>query len=182
MRKITILFVFAVLLLAATFGMMKVASGQRRDGGQEPRVLQRETQGDNVREVLAPSEDQAPEQPDIGFIDSPTVTCYQPDVSQDACYINWYYSSVSASPNYIVTMTMEINTLGPIAHMAGFFQTSMYVPYNMFPEGFKVACGEQGAGGRPRLGNAYAWTIRARDSAGLKAANYGTVNCPAYTP
>ena len=58
----------------------------------------------------------------------------------------------------------------------------MYVPYNMVPNGYKVACGALGAGGNPYWGNAYAWTLRARDSANLKSANYGTTYCPAYTP
>jgi hypothetical protein len=52
----------------------------------------------------------------------------------------------------------------------------------MLGEGFKVACGALGAGGNPKLGNAYAYTIRARDSANLKSANYGTAYCPAYNP
>jgi hypothetical protein len=58
----------------------------------------------------------------------------------------------------------------------------MYAPYDMNPCGYKVACGALGAGGNTILGNAYAYTIRARDSAGLKSANYGTVYCPAFTP
>lgn len=52
----------------------------------------------------------------------------------------------------------------------------------MLGDGFKVACGALGAGGNPYWGNAYPYTIRARDSAGLKSANYGTAYCPAYTP
>ena len=79
-------------------------------------------------------------------------------------------------------MTVTLNDFGPVAHMQGFFQTSMYAPYNMLGRGFKVACGAPGAGGNPQLGNAYSWTIRARDSAGLGAANYGTAYCPPYTP
>ncbi|MBK8429861.1 MAG: hypothetical protein IPL28_00590 [Chloroflexi bacterium] len=58
----------------------------------------------------------------------------------------------------------------------------MYIPYNMLGRGVKVACGALGAGGNPALGNAYAYTVRARDSAGLGSANYGTAYCPAYTP
>jgi len=120
--------------------------------------------------------------PQIGFIDSPTATCYQPDPAQDVCYVNWYYLAVDANPNYMIWMQAELNAIGKVARYHGFFQTSMYAPYNMHGQGFKVACGALGAGGDPELGNAYAYTIRARDSADLGAANYGTVYCPAFTP
>ncbi len=133
-----------------------------------------------MREITAPPDGKVPDQPNIGFIDSPSATCYQPDHTQNNCYINWYYMSVSASPNYMITMTATLNDFGPVAHTQGFFQTSMYVPYNMLGQGFKVACGSQGSGGNPDLGAAYAYTIRARDSAGLSSANYGTVYCPYY--
>jgi hypothetical protein len=56
------------------------------------------------------------------------------------------------------------------------------VPYNMLGNGFKVPCGTLGVSGSPTLGKAYAYTIRARDSANLGSANYGTAYCPAYTP
>ena len=82
----------------------------------------------------------------------------------------------------MITMTAILNNFGPVAHTQGFFQTSMYVPYNMLGQGVKVACGAKGAGGDQNLGAAYAYTIRARDSANLSSANYGTVYCPPYTP
>jgi hypothetical protein len=103
-------------------------------------------------------------------------------LTQDVCYLNWYYLNVSASPNYIITMTVALNPNKFLARMGGFFQTSMYAPYNMFGQGFKVACGALGVGGNPDFGNAYGWTIRARDSANLGSANYGTTYCPAYIP
>lgn len=90
--------------------------------------------------------------------------------------------SVDAAPNYMITMTVQLNAIGYVARTHGFFQTSMYVPFNMVPNGYKVTCGALGAGGNPYWGNAYAYTIRARDSANLKSANYGTTYCPAYTP
>ena len=82
----------------------------------------------------------------------------------------------------MITMTVFLNNFGPVAHTQGFFQTSMYVPYNMLGQGFKVPCGKPGDGGDPQLGNAYGYTIRARDSANLGSANYGTVYCPPFTP
>ncbi|MCB9418883.1 MAG: hypothetical protein H6667_03720 [Ardenticatenaceae bacterium] len=179
MRKFFIPLLLAFLLGAATLSLFQVARGQ---GPDVPQVLNQELQGENRRVIEAPSQIDAPQQPNIGFIDSPSATCYQPDPGRDACYLNWYYLSVSASPNYMITMTLSLNSKGPIAHTQGFFQTSMYVPYNMLGDGFKVACGPLGAGGNPKLGNAYAYTVRARDSANLTSANYGTVYCPAFIP
>jgi hypothetical protein len=184
MRKITMPLALTVLLLATAFIAIGVAWGQ----GSGPQILNHEVQDGNVREITLPDDRAAPRvgavpnQPNIGFIDSPSATCYQPDPTQNNCYINWYYLSVSASPNYMITMTAFLNDFGPVAHTQGFFQTSMYVPYNMLGQGVKVVCGAPGAGGDPQLGKAYAYTIRARDSAGLSSANYGTVYCPPFAP
>lgn len=172
-----LLLVIAIAVVGASIAI-EVAFGQTTD----PKILKQDVQGDSVREISAPPDVKAPDQPNIGFIDSPSATCYQPDHAQNNCYINWYYLSVDASPNYMITMTAILNNYGPVAHTQGFFQTSMYVPYSMLGQGFKVACGAKGAGGDPILGNAYAYTIRARDSANLSSANYGTVYCPPYTP
>jgi hypothetical protein len=178
MRKFIVPIVLTVFALMAAFVAIEVAVGQATD----PNILKREVQGDTVREISAPPAGNAPQQPNIGFIDSPSATCYQPDPSQNNCYISWYYLSVGASPNYMITMTAFLNDFGPVAHTQGFFQTSMYVPYNMLGQGFKVPCGSPGEGGDPQLGKAYAYTIRARDSANLGSANYGTVYCPPFTP
>lgn len=177
MRKFALPLFLTLLLLAAT-----LSETTRGQGPGEPNALRHETDGPNLREIYGPDQVDAPQQPSIGFIDSPTAACYQPDRGQNACYLNWYYLSVSASPNYIITMTVTLNTYGVVANLQGFFQTSMYAPYNLFDHGFKVPCGSLGAGGNPLLGQAYAWTIRARDSAGLISANYGTTYCPAYNP
>ncbi len=146
-----------------------------------------ETQRENLRTVEVPA---ATEKADgtkaIGFIDSPTATCYQPDSRVDECFINWYYLSVSAAPNYMINMWVILNDTGGVVIYQGFFQTSMYAPYNLHDRGFRVPCGPLVPSDDPTVtpdhGNAYGYTIRARDSAGLKAANYGTVNCPAYIP
>ncbi len=135
MRKITMPLALAVLLLATAFVAIGVAWGQ----GSGPQIVNRETQGDSVREITSPPDDgNAPQQPNIGFIDSPSATCYQPDPTQNICYVSWYYLSVNASPNYMITMTAFLNDFGPVAHTQGFFQTSMYVPYNMLGQGIKV--------------------------------------------
>jgi hypothetical protein len=53
----------------------------------------------------------------------------------------------------------------------------------VYGRGFKVACGPRSGDG---LGNIYAYTLRARETGGLGAANYGSVRCPGmylvYTP
>jgi hypothetical protein len=149
-----------------------------------PSELVTETQGDNQRSVEVP--EGIVDAPTISFIDSPTATCYQPDPAVDECFINWYYMSVTASPSYIINMWVTLNGIGGLAIYQGVFQTSMYVPYNMHDRGFKVACGPLVVSPDPTVspdhGNSYAYTIRARDSAGLGSANYGTVYCPAFTP
>lgn len=168
----------AAFLLAAP----RTGNGQDAPATEGSKQLQVEEQGESRREseimVVPPNGDT----PLIGFIDSPTVACYQPDPDHDVCYVNWYYLAVDANPNYMIWMWAQFNDIGKISRYSGFFQTSMYVPYNMHGQGFKIACGPLGAGGDPDFGNAYAWTIRARDSAGLESANYGTVYCPAFTP
>ncbi len=138
-----------------------------------------ETEGENTRVAEVPADDRAAR---ISFIDSPTVTCYQPNPALNQCFINWYSTSVSASPNYIIEMKITINLYGVVAYHQGFFQTSMYVPYNMRDRGFRVPCGSLGDGGKEDLGAVYAWTIWARDSADLKSTNYGSTYCPAFIP
>jgi len=84
--------------------------------------------------------------------------------------------SAIADPNYMVTMTVSIDD-NFRARYSGFFQTSMVVPSEMMT--FQVQCGAPGSGGDPYYGAVHTYTLRARDSAGLSAANYGSVTCPA---
>ncbi len=179
MRKFIFSIFLAFLLGAATFGLIQTVRGQ---GAGSATVINSEIQGENRREIEGSNQTEGVEQPNIGFIDSPSATCYQPNPGRDQCYLTWYYLAVDASPSYMITMTLSLNDSGPVAHTQGFFQTSMYIPYNMLGEGIQVACGSLGAGGNPQLGNAYAYTVRARDSANLGSANYGTAYCPAYQP
>jgi len=118
------------------------------------------------------------EAPTISFIENPTAQCYLPVAGTDACFINWEYLYVyTSAPAYMISMTVAID--GQIrANHQGFFQTSIYVPSQMLSPGFRVTCGAPGAGVNPWLGNSYAYTLRARDTDNLKAANYGTVTCP----
>lgn len=117
--------------------------------------------------------------PLISFIDSPTAQCIRPEQHTDVCYIQWYYLYVTASsPEYIISMTVSIDDRLQ-AYYGGFFQNSMYVPQGMHSPGFRVACGVAGASGQPNMGNTYEWVIRARETGGQGAANYGSVSCPA---
>jgi hypothetical protein len=183
MKKLFVPFFLAITLLLVLFGVLQVVHAQ--DQGSDV-ALNSETQDENTRQITVPDSvvngANAPSQPLIGFIDSPTAACVQPDYTKNVCYINWYYLSVSADPNYMITMTVQLNDFGYVARYTGFFQTSMYVPYNMNPQGYKVACGAPGVSGLPGWGKTYAYTIRARDSAGLASANYGTAVCPPYAP
>lgn len=181
MRKLMIPIVFATLLLFAAFGALRAVVGQVPSNQGEQVVLSSETQAENTREISVPA-GAVPDQPTIGFIESPTAACVQPNPAKDECFINWYYMSVSADPSYVISMTVKLNELGYVGRYNGFFQTSMYIPFNMNQEGFKVACGAPGAGGDPDWGASYAYTIQARASDGLKSGNYGKVICPPYTP
>lgn len=128
-----------------------------------------------------PSAGGDPSAVDISFIDSPSATCYLPEPHTNTCYIQWSYLNVTASSSqYIISMTVAISNQIR-AYYSGFFQTSMYIPGDMQSPGFRVACGEPGSGGKADLGRMYPYTIRARETGGLKAANYGTVYCPADT-
>jgi len=116
--------------------------------------------------------------PLISFIDSPSATCYLPVPHTNACYIQWQYLNVTASTSqYIISMTLSISN-EIRAYYSGFFQTTMYIPGDMQSPGFRVACGLPGASGDPVLGQSYSYKVQARETGGLKAANYGSVFCP----
>jgi hypothetical protein len=119
------------------------------------------------------------ETPALSFIDNPSATCYLPEPGTGACYIDWNYLNVTASSGqYVISMTVAIDNHLQAYH-SGFFQTSMYIPGDMFAPGYKVTCGAPGSAGKPDLGESYSYIIRARETGGLTAANYGTVYCPA---
>jgi hypothetical protein len=120
-----------------------------------------------------------PSAPAISSITSPSAQCYRPEQHTDVCYIQWNSLEVSAtSPEYIISMTVTIDNRIR-AYYSGFFQTSMYVPQELYSPGFRVACGPPGASGEPNLGNSYSWIVRARETGGFTSTNYGTVTCPA---
>ncbi|MBI5031746.1 MAG: hypothetical protein HZB51_14545 [Chloroflexi bacterium] len=120
-----------------------------------------------------------PHDPNISFIDSQSAMCYRPVPGTGTCYLAWNYLYVTASSGqYVISMTVAIDG-GIRAYQSGFFQTYMYIPGDMYGRGFKVTCGLPGASGDPLFGKSYRYEIRARETGGLAAANYGTVVCPA---
>jgi hypothetical protein len=123
--------------------------------------------------------DERPDAPTISFIDSQTPACIQLDYQRDHCQVNFNYLYVTAATNqYIISMSVRIDNRIR-GYYSGFFQNYMYVPADMNGAGFRVRCGQIGSGGNPNLGKAYSFIIRARETGGLSAANYGTVYCPA---
>ena len=121
----------------------------------------------------------AVESPDISFIDSPAASCVLVDEVKGTCMLNWYYLYAYADPNYIISMTVEIDGQKRASYH-GFFQTYMVVPSEMLV--FEVACGLPGSGGELSYGMNHSYVLRARDSNGLGAANYGQVACPTGQP
>ncbi len=191
----------AVLVLPALLSVSSGASAQNAPSSPSEPVLFSEVQGEQARVISgvqpnAPSPKgkaaasvPGPAVPTIGFIDSPSATCFQPDPAQDICHVNWYYLSVTAAPNYMVSLWVVMNP-NVVAKTSGFFQQSMYIPGSQLGIGFKVQCGppvdDTTSCTAPctflKVGNSYGYTIRARDSANLSSANYGTVTCPAFIP
>lgn len=141
-------------------------------------------QGSGATPMLEPRQERSsapdtPGTPDISFITSPSATCYRPRLHSDVCYINWDYLYVeAASTQHIISMTLTIDGQAR-ANYQGFFQSSMYVPATSQGTGFQVSCGAAGVDGVADMGHVYSWTLRARETGGLKAANYGAVTCPA---
>ena len=145
-------------------------------------VMSASTNGNAIATLATPTplpDQPAAYSPDISFIDSPTASCILPRMNTGVCYLTWSYMYADATPNYIITMTVGIDTLSR-ARYHGFFQTSMFVPPELMS--FRVPCGAPGVGGDPQLGANHSYELRARDSAGLAAANYGSVICPADVP
>jgi hypothetical protein len=137
--------------------------------------------GQNAQPTPVPRERPAgmADGPEISFIESSNATCYREAPSTNRCYIGWQPLYVSADPGqYIISMTVSINNQLR-GFFSGFFQNSMYIPFEQLAPGFLVDCGLPGSGSNPNLGKTYAYTIHARETSGLASANYGSVTCPA---
>jgi hypothetical protein len=165
-RRVALVVALALAMLSAVW-IGAIAAGRtiERQAQTAPPDAQRERQTE-------------PDAPAISFIDSPSATCDRPVEHTNACYISWSYFYVNAGSNYMISMTVSIDDKIR-ANTQGFFQNSMYIPGDMLGQGFQVNCGLPGAGGNPALGATHSYTLRARDTTGLSAANYGSVTCPA---
>jgi len=167
-KRISLLLLTLLIGLLLTWGLVQAATNPKVSPGA-------------VAESIFATPTSLPKQPpqvspDISFIDSPTASCVLPRAKTGTCYITWSYLYADATPNYMITMTVGIDGKD-LARYTGFFQTSMYVPSQMLV--FRVPCGAPGAGGNPDFGANHSFVLRARDSAGTGAANYGSVSCPA---
>lgn len=156
--------VFLVILVGLLMGLGIVRAAQSLDGllsASAPEV---------------PADHRVIDSPDISPIDSPTASCV---MSNNQCFVTWTYFYVYADPSYIITSTVQIDNINR-AYYSGFFQKNMYIPTEMLR--FQVACAQPVPHQATQPTLAHSYTIRARDSAGLKSANYGTVYCPAFFP
>jgi hypothetical protein len=183
--RISLLALVSLLGLAFAWGAVRAAGYARSSAPPPPPAIPTAIfEAPEVSPaVAAPGSDRqrdptSPDAPEISFIDSPSATCYLPRPGTNNCYITWNYLNVSASTSqYIISMTVNISN-HMSAYFSGFFQTSMYIPGDMLGKGFRVACGTPGSGGVRDFGRQYNYTIRARETGGLSAANYGSVTCP----
>jgi hypothetical protein len=160
--------VLALIGLAAGWGILVT--------GHLPTVAAAPVSG--TPEMPRQEHQETPEPSTITTLENPSPTCYRPVAGTGSCYIQWaYLNAVASSSQYVISMTVTID--GELrAYHSGFFQTSMYVAGNLYGPGFRVTCGFPSSAGEA-LGNTYGYTVRARDTSGHLAANYGTVTCPA---
>ncbi len=185
--RISLLGLVSLLGLAFAWGAVRAAGYARSSAPPPPTPAPSPTALFNPPEVspadAAPGSERQrdpthPDAPAISFIDSPDATCYLPRPGTNDCYITWRYLNVAAAASqYIISMTVNISNQNR-AYFSGFFQNSMYIPGDMLGKGFRVACGTPGSGSLPGYGRQYPYTIRARETGGLSAANYGSVTCP----
>jgi len=119
----------------------------------------------------------------IGFIDSPSPQCRK--IKGNECAIRFSYLAVNADPAYLYFLRVKLGDK-LVFNSGGFFQTSAYIPGELIGDSIRVKCGAPGSSPDPKpspnpvtlYGNQYSYTIEARASDGLGAANYGTVQCP----
>lgn len=66
--------------------------------------------------------------PHVGFIESLTPFCYQPNPAQGECYLNWVSMHVEAAPASMQVMTVTLDAIGPVARYQGYFNGTLYCP------------------------------------------------------
>ncbi len=166
---------WAILVVALLLGLLSA-------GGEQP--LRAEEQpppsGAANAEVRPPAGAATPlDAAAAPTLDAPSPTCYRAQEYTDICYIEWAYIQASTvTPNYMVSTTVALDNR-PRASVSGFFQSSIYLPAQMFGRGFQVACGTPGAGGNPSLGGTHTYAIHVRDTIGGVNTATGSIACPA---
>jgi hypothetical protein len=106
-------------------------------------------------------------------------SCVQQNPASGMCSIQ--FDSLSASGSDPSFSRVELLADGKLrAYMAGFFETSAYMSYSMFPGGLQVACGAPGAGGSSGFGKAYSITANAYMADGSSSSDSANVLCPAF--
>lgn len=182
MRRISLAFGVALLVAVGLGLTLRMALGQATDPGLGYRLVESQSMDDDQHVVYAPADAAAPDSPTISSFSTQTPYCYQPDPSQNVCYINFYRHYVESAPaTYMRYMTVTIDSKIRAVYR-GFFQSSMYVGYDMQSPGYKVACGALNASGDPTMGKSYSYSIEVRDSDNGWSGNYGLLKCPAYIP
>lgn len=147
--------------LIVAIGLTSVAPVAAQEGGPPP--------------SLAP---QSRTSADISLITSSSPFCYQVNPVANRCLVNWEVLRVTtAAPAYMDVMTVTIDSRVRAVYR-GFFSRTIDASSVMQGTGFIVPCGAFGAGGDPNTGLKHGFTIRARDTDGLKSANYGIFTCP----
>ncbi len=189
---------WATLVALALPGLETSGEDLRGASGREAarKVLAADTVGKVRREIYREGEpagnlsppSAAAEAPTVGFIDSPSPTCVQPDPRKDECRVSWGDTTVSADAgSYMTDMWFVLN--GRVtSRVRGFFQADIVIPSSLHARGYRVPCGapvdDTSSCTAPctplKVGTSYPWAVRARESTGLRAANYGTVTCPAF--
>jgi hypothetical protein len=179
MRKLSVSLLIAGLLLASAFTLARSVQGQDGNSSAGAAGVPHEIEEVNTREVRAP---EGAREPTISFVEVTTPFCYQPNPTEDTCYINWASMNVAAVPTGMAAMTVTIQGLGIVARYEAFFQDAMTVTHEMHGSGFQVACGGPGAGGRSQLGHRYDWTIEGEDINGTTSSSSDALYCPPFSP
>jgi hypothetical protein len=134
MRKFTLPLMIAALMLATAFITIGVARGQ----GSGPQIINRETQGDSVREITSPDNGAAPldgNAPTAQHRPHRSPSAAQPDPSQNtATLAGTHYRSMRVPS--MITMMAFLNNLAQLL-----LRDSSRLPCmcrNMLGQGFKV--------------------------------------------
>lgn len=153
MRRLVVPVIITLLILVTLFTVLPTAHAQDPDAN-------------------APT---APE----GSLIIEDVSCIQPNVEQNVCYINVRELNVQT-----IAFSLTLEALSPPSneervlgsYAARFQDPSLNIPHTMHGMGFQVACGEAVPPGNP-MGTRYQLAV---NTDGL--ANFAQVTCPAFVP